>query len=69
MTDIDRIVEAMTGAARKSVEEELRERYAKCEEDGGHVFEVVHAPPYRCTFCGFSHTETDGGKFIRATNK
>ena len=37
-----------------------------CAEQG-HVFEVKGDPPYKCTFCGLRHDETDGGKFVRSS--
>lgn len=67
--DITRIAETMAGQHTKTLADEFREKVERCEADGGHVFEIVHAPPYRCTFCGLSHAETDGGKFIRSTDK
>jgi DNA-directed RNA polymerase subunit RPC12/RpoP len=39
----------------------------ECTDELGHVFEVRGDPPYRCTFCNFTHEETVGGLFVRAT--
>lgn len=62
MRSHDEYLEAM----REAEEHAAQNMVAQCEADGGHVFEVTGEPPYRCTFCGFAHDETNSGKLVRS---